>query len=74
LRNWQVTFLLYTLGVFISEYTAKAFTEPRDYRVVFLIQKGFFAYAKKPLITMFRYIDAKYPSIHITNTVEDNLI
>ncbi|MEQ2591249.1 hypothetical protein, partial [[Ruminococcus] torques] len=25
--------------VFISEYTAKAFTEPRDYRVVFLIQK-----------------------------------
>jgi hypothetical protein len=23
---------------------------------------------------MFRYIDAKYPSIHITNTVEDNLI
>ncbi|WP_207642139.1 hypothetical protein, partial [[Ruminococcus] torques] len=39
LRNWQVTFLLYTLGVFISEYTAKAFTEPRDYRVVFLIQK-----------------------------------
>ena len=40
LRNWQVTFLLYTLGVFISEYTAKAFTEPRDYRVVFLIQKG----------------------------------
>ncbi|WP_418873499.1 hypothetical protein, partial [[Ruminococcus] torques] len=40
LRNWQVTFLLYTLGVFISEYTAKAFTEPRDYRVVFLIQKS----------------------------------
>lgn len=40
LRNWQVTFLLYTLGVFISEYTAKAFTEPRDYRVVFLIQKA----------------------------------
>ena len=39
LRNWQVTFLLYTLGVFISEYTAKAFTEPRDYRVVFSIQK-----------------------------------
>ena len=39
LRNWQVTFLLYTLGVFISEYTAKAFTEPRDYRVVFFIQK-----------------------------------
>ena len=38
LRNCQVTFLLYTLGVFISEYTAKAFTEPRDYRVVFLIQ------------------------------------
>ena len=38
LRNWQVTFLLYTLGVFISEYTAKAFTEPRDYRVGFLIQ------------------------------------
>lgn len=37
LRNWQVTFLLYTLGVFISEYTAKAFTEPRDYRVVFLV-------------------------------------
>ena len=41
LRNWQVTFLLYTLGVFISEYTAKAFTEPRDYRVVFLIQQKF---------------------------------
>ena len=40
LRNWQVTFLLYTLGVFISEYTAKAFTEPRDYRVVFLIQEN----------------------------------
>ena len=40
LRNWQVTFLLYTLGVFISEYTAKAFTEPRDYRVVFFIQKS----------------------------------
>ena len=40
LRNWQVTFLLYTLGVFISEYTAKAFTEPRDYRVVFLIQEA----------------------------------
>ena len=40
LRNWQVTFLLYTLGVFISEYTAKALTEPRDYRVVFLIQKS----------------------------------
>ena len=40
LRNWQVTFLLYTLGVFISEYTAKAFTEPRDYRVVFLIQQA----------------------------------
>ena len=39
LRNWQVTFLLYTLGVFISEYIAKAFMEPRDYRVVFLIQK-----------------------------------
>ena len=44
LRNWQVTFLLYTLGVFISEYTAKAFTEPRDYRVVFLIQQKFPAY------------------------------
>ncbi|MDE8707065.1 hypothetical protein PZH31_15860, partial [[Ruminococcus] torques] len=40
LRNWQVTFLVYTLGVFISEYTAKAFTEPRDYRVVFLIKKS----------------------------------
>ena len=39
LRNWQVTFLLYTLGVFISEYIAKAPMEPRDYRVVFLIQK-----------------------------------
>ena len=39
LRNWQVTFLLYTLGVFISEYIAKASMEPRDYRVVFLIQK-----------------------------------
>ena len=24
LRNWQVTFSLYTLGVFLSEYTAKA--------------------------------------------------
>ena len=44
LRNWQVTFLLYTLGVFISEYTAKAFTEPRDYRVVFLIQQKFLTY------------------------------
>ena len=44
LRNWQVTFLLYTLGVFISEYTAKAFTEPRDYRVVFLIQQKFPTY------------------------------
>ena len=40
LRNWQVTFLLYTLGVFISEYIAKASMEPRDYRVVFLIQKS----------------------------------
>ena len=39
LRNWQVTFLLYTLGVFMSEYIAKASIEPRDYRVVFLIQK-----------------------------------
>lgn len=39
LRNWQVTFLLYTLGVFLSEYIAKAPIEPRDYRVVFLIQK-----------------------------------
>ena len=39
LRNWQVTFLLYTLGVFISEYIAKASMEPRDYRVVFLIQQ-----------------------------------
>lgn len=38
LRNWQVTLLLYTLGVFISEYIAKAFTEPHGYRVVFLIQ------------------------------------
>ena len=49
LRNWQVTFLLYTLGVFISEYTAKAFTEPRDYRVVFLIQKSGAAYAAPPI-------------------------
>ena len=40
LRNWQVTFLLYTLGVFLSEYIAKAPIEPRDYRVVFLIQKS----------------------------------
>jgi len=40
LRNWQVTFLLYTLGVFISEYIAKASMEPRDYRVVFLIQQN----------------------------------
>ena len=39
LRNWQVTFLLYTLGVKITEYIAKASMEPRDYRVVFLIQK-----------------------------------
>lgn len=39
LRNWQVTFLLYTLGVFMSEYIAKASIEPRDYRVVFLIQR-----------------------------------
>ncbi|WP_418613508.1 hypothetical protein, partial [[Ruminococcus] torques] len=50
LRNWQVTFLLYTLGVFISEYTAKAFTEPRDYRVVFLIQKD-----KYPVFKDFGY-------------------
>ena len=34
LRNWQVTFLLYTLGVKITEYIAKAPIEPRDYRVV----------------------------------------
>jgi hypothetical protein len=40
LRNWQVTFLLYTLGVKITEYIAKAPIEPRDYRVVFLIQKS----------------------------------
>lgn len=40
LRNWQVTFLIYTLGVFMSEYIAKASIEPRDYRVVFLIQKS----------------------------------
>ena len=39
LRNWQVTFLLYTLGAIITEYIAKAIMEPRDYRVVFLIQK-----------------------------------
>ena len=39
LRNWQVTLLLYTLGVLFSEYIAKASIEPRDYRVVFLIQK-----------------------------------
>ena len=39
LRNWQVTFLLYTLGAKITEYIAKASMEPRDYRVVFLIQK-----------------------------------
>ena len=39
LRNWQVTFLLYTLGASITEYIAKAIMEPRDYRVVFLIQK-----------------------------------
>lgn len=39
LRNWQVTFLLYTLGVKITEYIAKAPIEPRDYRVVFLIQE-----------------------------------
>ena len=39
LRNWQVTCLLYTLGVKITEYIAKAPIEPRDYRVVFLIQK-----------------------------------
>jgi len=40
LRNWQVTFILYTLGAKITEYIAKASMEPRDYRVVFLIQKG----------------------------------
>ena len=40
LRNWQVTFLLYTLGAKITEYIAKASMEPRDYRVVFLIQKN----------------------------------
>ena len=40
LRNWQVTFLLYTLGVKITEYIAKAPIEPRDYRVVFFIQKS----------------------------------
>ena len=39
LRNWQVTLLLYTLGVLFSEYIAKASIEPRDYRVVFLIQE-----------------------------------
>ena len=39
LRNWQVTFLLYTLGAKITEYIAKASMEPRDYRVVFLIQR-----------------------------------
>ena len=39
LRNWQVTLLLYTLGVLFSEYTAKASIEPRDYRVVFLTQQ-----------------------------------
>ena len=39
LRNWQVTFLLYTLGVKITEYIAKAPIEPRDYRMVFLIPK-----------------------------------
>ena len=39
LRNWQVTFLLYTLGVFLSEYIAKAPIEPRDYRVVFFTQR-----------------------------------
>ena len=56
LRNWQVTFLLYTLGVFISEYTAKAFTEPRDYRVVFLIQK------EKPVVEGFlSWLDQQNP-------------
>lgn len=44
LRNWQVTFLLYTLGVKITEYIAKAPIEPRDYRVVFLIQKKHLGY------------------------------
>ena len=39
LRNWQVTLSLYTLGVLFSEYAAKAYIEPRDYRVVFLTQK-----------------------------------
>ena len=44
LRNWQVTFILYTLGVIIAEYIAKAYIEPRDYRVVFLIQKQVIRY------------------------------
>ena len=55
LRNWQVTFLLYTLGVFISEYTAKAFTEPRDYRVVFLIQQNALSYELLPTAKGFVY-------------------
>lgn len=55
LRNWQVTFLLYTLGVFISEYTAKAFTEPRDYRVVFLIQKSRMIGRYLSVLSTFRY-------------------
>ena len=38
-RNWQVTFILYILGVITTEYIAKAYIEPRDYRVVFLIQQ-----------------------------------
>ena len=62
LRNWQVTFLLYTLGVFISEYTAKAFTEPRDYRVVFLIQKPPYVFCKE-IISYKSQISEKFPPI-----------
>ncbi|MEE0776466.1 MAG: hypothetical protein U0M15_05355, partial [Bacillota bacterium] len=40
LRNWQVTFLLYTLGVFLTDYIAKAPIEPRHDRVVFIRQKA----------------------------------
>ena len=68
LRNWQVTFLLYTLGVFISEYTAKAFTEPRDYRVVFLIQEPRSAFRQSrvlPILTLLRFTHKMRLTIHL---------
>ena len=61
LRNWQVTFLLYTLGVKITEYIAKAPIEPRDYRVVFLIQKGTPGFsAQSSLESSFNYFVSTY--------------